>query len=228
MAHSTLHLYDILSSVDKTGLVGSFMKNNVARVCGNCSNVYYPKRLDRAKKFCSSSCSLKVNRYAPKRFWESASFEEKCVRWKAILAKHTVIKDGCWGWSASLSGGYGSVCTGSRTNAKAHRVSWMVNFGPIPSEKIVLHNCDNRACTNPSHLRIGTHKDNADDKYRRNRDKHVSCEKHCRSTLNNEQVLEIRSLLANGGSVRSLADRFNVGWHAINHIRIGKTWRNLK
>ena len=46
----------------------------------------------------------------------------------------------------------------------AHRAAWELAHGPIPDGMIVRHMCGNKACANAEHLRIGTHKDNAQDR----------------------------------------------------------------
>ena len=51
----------------------------------------------------------------------------------------------------------------------AHRLSYIAFIGPIPSDGIICHRCDNPACVNPEHLFLGTHKTNAEDKVAKHR-----------------------------------------------------------
>ncbi len=74
--------------------------------------------------------------------------------------------DGCWLWTASLSGkpgnAYGSLHNEGKME-KAHRISWTIHNGKIPEGIFVLHKCDNPVCINPSHLFLGTQFDNMRD-----------------------------------------------------------------
>ena len=50
------------------------------------------------------------------------------------------------------------------TNPLIHRIAWEAhNAEPIPEGMVVMHTCDNRACFNPQHLRLGTQSDNIRD-----------------------------------------------------------------
>lgn len=77
---------------------------------------------------------------------------------------------GCWIWMRSLYPcGYGIVSLNGKPRS-AHRVSWEVHNGPIPDGLCVLHRCDVKQCINPTHLFLGTKKDNTADMHEKGRD----------------------------------------------------------
>lgn len=79
----------------------------------------------------------------------------------------------CWEWiGAKNDTGYGKISVGSRDNRKehrAHRFSWEIKFGPIPTGQVVCHKCDNPGCVRPEHLFLGTKKDNSRDMIKKKR-----------------------------------------------------------
>lgn len=84
---------------------------------------------------------------------------------------------GCWEWQGARTtgkcGGYGEL----KVNGKvvyAHRVAWILSFGDVPANIEVCHKCDNRGCCNPSHLFLGTHKQNMKDMFDKGRNKGVT------------------------------------------------------
>ena len=75
--------------------------------------------------------------------------------------------DTCWLWKgpripANVGYGYFSYHL-------AHRVMWEIENGVIPKGKLICHSCDNPPCVNPSHLFIGTQKDNMRDASQKHR-----------------------------------------------------------
>lgn len=125
---------------------------------------------------------------------------------------------GCWLWiGARDSSGYGFVWPRS----KAHRLSYERSVGPIPDGYVVCHKCDTPCCVNPSHLFVGTIKDNNDDKVAKGR--HIMPSGKQRKL----KVDEVVQILASSDSCRALADRFGVSDANISYIRLGRTWKHI-
>ena len=81
---------------------------------------------------------------------------------------------GCWEWTGFRGPkGYGTVhvCDRRYHTQRASRVAWELEYGAVPAGLHVLHTCDNPPCVNPAHLRLGTNKDNVDDRERKGRNK---------------------------------------------------------
>ena len=75
----------------------------------------------------------------------------------------------CWPWNGALfSNGYGAM-KHDRKTLKGHRVSYELHKGQIPDGMYVCHSCDNKSCTNPDHLWLGTPADNMNDKVAKGR-----------------------------------------------------------
>ena len=135
---------------------------------------------------------------------------------------------GCWNWTRSTIGkGYGQCNVRHMKERFAHRVSYMAFNGVIPPDTDVLHTCDNRLCVNPSHLFLGTKKDNAQDMKAKGR--HLYGERNTEAVLTEVKVLEIHRLYRAGDiSTYRLADMFGVRQGTIWKILQGHRWAHIK
>lgn len=123
---------------------------------------------------------------------------------------------GCWLWTAAINAnGYGVGWAGKGT-ILAHRASWQLHKGSIPSDLRVLHKCDVRCCVNPDHLFLGTPQDNTDDMMRKRRSK--------TARLTERDVYEIRS---SREASPVLAARYGVSPSAIRHTKTFRHWKHI-
>lgn len=117
--------------------------------------------------------------------------------------------DGCWLWTGGVqSKGYGTFSFDD-TPFYAHRFSYELHKGAIPSGMCVCHHCDTPRCVNPEHLFLGTPKDNSVDMAAKGRS--VSGDRCHWARLTSSQVIELRSLFATGQwTGKQLAERYGI------------------
>lgn len=137
--------------------------------------------------------------------------------------------NGCWIFSRG-SHVYGRLAINGRQTL-AHRASWILHRGPIPSGKQVLHNCpdgDNPRCVNPDHLWIGNHSQNVKDAIAKGRHWSPKGSENYLSKLNEESVLAIREGLKKGTfTIQQVADRYSISFQAIYQMALGNTWTHV-
>jgi len=130
----------------------------------------------------------------------------------------------CWLWTGRThtNGDYGLMCLKGGGDYRANRLSYTIARGD-PGRHFVCHTCDTPGCVNPSHLWVGTHQDNMDDKVDKGRQS--KGESHGMSRLTEKQVREILRLEE---SHQALADRYNVSLPTISGIKHGKNWNHIE
>lgn len=132
-----------------------------------------------------------------------------------ILSNVEVTESGCWEWQGSVKdNGYGQVRNPETGRpAYCHRV-----VAGAPKGSVVLHSCDNRRCCNPSHLTVGTQKENLQDMSRKGRGRRGL-------KLSDEDVLEIMRSAESGNL---LAKTYGVSPATISTIRNGRSYGRLR
>lgn len=143
----------------------SFILNCI--ICNKEFKAYKNEIDKRNKRFCSQSC-------AGKEIYK----QKLCFQWLSPQQRFflNISKDNhpdnCWIWiGLKNKAGYGRLRM-KYSDKTAHRYAYELYYDKIPKNKIICHKCDNPSCVNPSHLYAGTHKDNAQDREKRNRGRH--------------------------------------------------------
>jgi hypothetical protein len=121
----------------------------------------------------------------------------------------------CWNWIGWIQklpkgsgGGYGKFSLSKYKTCLPHRFSYELANGPIPKGMLVCHRCDNRACCNPKHLFLGSHKDNSQDAVRKG---HMpSADKSPSATLTDNEFKEIERRYKPRIGVGGLAREFGI------------------
>lgn len=152
------------------------------------------------------------------RFWSKVGF--------------TANPDKCWLWLAARDPrGYGRFGISKNERGRlAHRCAWQLTNGEIPDGMQICHHCDNPSCVNPSHLFLGTIRDNVQDMIKKGRKVSPSMpgEKNPNSKLTLEQVRFIHHRYAQGGiSHEKLAEVIGVNESTIYNILNRRTWKDV-
>lgn len=137
----------------------------------------------------------------------------------------------CWLWTAyTKARGYGQFRLGKRA-VGAHRISWALANGPIPPGLHVLHRCpggSRSGCVRPSHLHVGTHRDNMADKMREGRHAPTWGELNGMARVDGARVRRIRRLYATGRlTQQDLADEFGISKRQVGKIVRREQWKHL-
>ncbi len=130
----------------------------------------------------------------------------------------------CWEWTGYCNHGYGQLSFESRL-WHAHQLAYMFSTGIRPTLH-VLHECDNRKCCNPLHLREGTNNDNIADAIKRNRKPRG--EDTPNATVTERQVRNLKVLLNQGVRLVDAAKQCDMKYYIALHIRLGHSWKHVQ
>lgn len=158
--------------------------------------------------------------------WQRATKKEIIKRLKERFEKYVVKKEGCWEWKGFVRpDGYTRMRVGFHEDSRSiggHVVSWMIYHNKFKlcnfmKEKFyILHKCDNKTCTNPKHLFVGTSTDNMIDMLKKNRGP--------KAKLTIKQVKTIKQELKEGKKIGIIAQAYNVNPSTIGDIKHNRTW----
>lgn len=189
-------------------------------VCNKQFFVYLSeiKRRIKGGNFCSRTCmGIEKTRITNslEYFWSNVDIK-------------TNIKL-CWEWKKYKNKDKYGKCRYNKKNQISSRVAYFLSHPEQDTEEnqklYVLHTCDNPPCCNPSHLFLGTQKDNIDDKINKNRQ--LKGEYIKSAKLTEEQVREIL-LLKNILKIKTVAEMYKVDYNTIHKIINNKTWKHVE
>lgn len=132
---------------------------------------------------------------------------------------------GCWIWTQSVDkDGYGLICK-EKKQRRAHRMAYELFVGQIPKGILVCHICDTPSCVNPSHLFLGTAKDNTQDCIKKGRDYRPRGNDHPNSKVSSEDVDVIRRLRSYNLALKEIAAKFGLSFQHVSAIARGVSWK---
>lgn len=146
------------------------------------------------------------------------------------LRARSTLDAGCILWTGASRAGYGAIKVRG-VLAATHRLSYEIEYGPIPDGMSVCHRCDRPSCINPEHLFVGTRADNMADGYAKGRVCPPSRLENLlpggfNRSLSEAEASSLRSDIASRGSetLRSIAERWSLPLHLVKDVSSGRTY----
>lgn len=186
-------------------------------ICKQCEKQFIARK---DQQFCSALChQLLVKNPENMLISLKERFNKKVIK----------NKNECWGWKGYIGKNpYPQMLYKKPKRVLIHRVSWLIHKGPVPNGLFVLHKCDNKICTNPDHLFLGTIKDNSDDMISKGRQVILRGESIGTSKLKELQVIDILNMLKDKRTISEISRIFYVSRKLIREIRDNKSWKHIE
>jgi hypothetical protein len=131
----------------------------------------------------------------------------------------TGLPNACWIWTGGTNNdGYGRFHSDTG-HIQAHRFVYELVYG-LSTAPSILHRCDNPPCVNPTHLFEGNQLSNMEDMARK--------ERGSGNKVSKDDVVRIRSLVAQGKSQAEVGRLFGVTQGCIGQIWLRRSWAWVK
>lgn len=194
--------------------------------CGKIKTVSVSRKRNFKSYYCNIECKgkgqlvLKQNKYsyrrALKQFWD-----------KVDKTPGQGPKGECWTWTGQLCNGYGEYSNNLFITTRVHRIAYFLSNDleeQHPKVK-VCHRCDLYNCCNPSHLFLGTQKDNVRDMWDKGRQGGCKTLKR-RKKLPPEGALLLRTIYRTGlyPSILSMSLALRIEYPILYNLLKGKTY----
>lgn len=136
-----------------------------------------------------------------------------------LFGRIIVTARGCWERQGANNQGYATIGV-RKHNWRVGRLVCVIFHGRMKKGDEVCHTCDNPPCINPSHIYIGTHAHNMQDRARKGR----NGPRARRLTL--AKVVAMREEYATGKITHAeLADKHNASINTVAAVLQGRSWK---
>jgi HNH endonuclease len=136
--------------------------------------------------------------------------------------------NGCWLWLAGKNHQKYGRFYYDGWDQPAHRVAYILANGPVDPKLLACHSCDQPSCVNPSHIFMGTQKQNMEDCKKKGRFATHIGEANPRARLTNAQVIQIRKLFDSGlYTRRALIKMYKIPASTLDNVIYRINWKHL-
>lgn len=135
--------------------------------------------------------------------------------------------DDCWPWTGAPRNGYGAIKHCGKVLG-THVVAFLAAGGELAEGQLVTHDCDNRLCCNPKHLKAGTNQSNARESWDRRAVNATRGEAAPQAVFTESQVRLILALrVARGIGARRIARIVGGNEDTVKNIVARQTWKHM-